>query len=672
MYSPVRRTAAKIESLEDRKLLAAFGTPWPDPRELTISFPADGAGIGSYSNDIRQEFDQVANRQEWEELALRAFQTWAVTADINVGLRNDSGIDFGTPGLTASDPRFGDFRIGSFPQVGLLANSVPFQAAAGTYSGDVLLNSSTQFKYHDWAGGLAPDPATLGPDDFDLYSVLLHEAGNALGLDDSVDNWTVMFRQYTTPKGALTQDDINEIQALYGARTDPFESVDNGQLQVATIIATPTGFDPDADVIRTQGSLVTGTDVDFYELSPISGRDSVTLRLNAAGISLLESRFEVLDSAGQLIDESVSVSVFDNDNTVQLTGLQNHSTIYLRVSALDSSGVYSVGDYGLEIDYRPAAIQASDPAPGAYDSGAGALHTNFALTDAEQGNNDTTGTAETLIAESFHPGTRYEHESSVSAAADVDVWKVTAPSQVNGRLLVNVAGVGLSQPDLAVQVVDSAGNTVGASGWLRPDGTWALEVAHPQASQDYFVSVSVDPSSSVSVGNYVVAAEFMEPSAQMNDFISADLDSTVDTFIRWTADKTKLFRFDLNASGGLAGEFVKLTIYDAHTQEMRMVLETPSDVTRTALVWLTQGDYVLRFTAYSVSGDPVSIINFTLTGDGISDDQDDHIPDPEEDDEHYTGYDYDHDYYADESYYYEYDSAYDYDYDYDYDYGYGY
>ena len=135
-----------VESLESRRLLVAFGAPWPDARDLTISFPDDQVDVGGYENDIQSTLDQIATRQEWQELSLRAYQTWAIHADINVGLRNDHNVAFGSPGLTVGDPRFGEFRIGAFPQQGILASSVPFQAIAGTYSGDLLLNSNEQFQ----------------------------------------------------------------------------------------------------------------------------------------------------------------------------------------------------------------------------------------------------------------------------------------------------------------------------------------------------------------------------------------------------------------------------------------------------------------------------------------------------------------------------------------------
>src|SRR6056297_3090782 len=107
-------STSEFESLEDRRLLAAFGNAWPEPRDLTISFPADGVQLARQQNDINQTFDTLAARRDWQELALRAYQTWAIQAALNIGLRNDYNTDFGVPGMIVGDPRFGEFRIGSF------------------------------------------------------------------------------------------------------------------------------------------------------------------------------------------------------------------------------------------------------------------------------------------------------------------------------------------------------------------------------------------------------------------------------------------------------------------------------------------------------------------------------------------------------------------------------
>ncbi len=414
--SRVKHTTIEVEQLESRKLLAAFGTPWPEPHALTISFPEDGVGVGTYSNVARENFDAVAQRQQWQELALRAYQTWSIHADINVGLRNDHGLDFGVPGLSQADPRFGDFRIGAIPQQGVLANVVPFQPLAGTYSGDILLNTNENFQYHDWAGGIAPDMTNQPTDARDLFSVLLHESGNSLGLTDTGAEDAVMFGQYTVPKGVLTQDDIDRIVELYGARTDPYEPYSNDELQIATLIATPIGFLPDSEVISTSGSLNAATDVDYYQVTPLADSDSATIRLRAAGISLLKSKVEILAGNGQVMAAGEASSIFENDLQLHVTGLQSDSPFYVRVSAA-AQDIYAVGDYELQIDYRPAATQAADAVAGDYDGGVDSLFANFDLIDAEIGVNDAVVDAQPLpAAAGFDQGSRFELASSVSAA----------------------------------------------------------------------------------------------------------------------------------------------------------------------------------------------------------------------------------------------------------------
>lgn len=658
-----RRDATRIDiqELEDRRLLVAFGTPWPDARDLTISIPADGVDIGPNDNVIRQTLDQVATREEWTELALRAYQTWSIVADINVGVRNDFDLPFGAPGLSTGDPRFGEFRIGAFPQMSLLANSIPFQAVAGTYSGDLLINSNESFHFHDWAGDQAPDPATLGPNDRDLFSLLLHETGNTLGLADNDSTLSVMFRQYSTPKGVLTQEDIDSIQALYGARTDPYESIDNGQVAVATVVSTPVGFDTSADVIRFRGSLKDSADLDHYKIIPVAGQDSATVRLRASGISLLQSKLEIVDASGQSLAQASSVSVTDNDNVLQVTGLLGQSEVYIRVSAADAASVYSVGDYVLEIDYRAQSVQAMDATPGDFDSGVDSLFTHFDLIDDEV-IADTISSASVLSQVSFvTEGERYELESSIGGAVDLDVYQVTAPSAVQGRLVVHVAGVGAGQADVRAEVLDSGGQPIGTAARLHSDGTFTVEVAEPVADTDYYIRISVDANSAVSVGNYVVTAEFEAPAQQMFSLFSTTTTNEDDVFIRWTATKTKLFRFDLDVDGGTSDQGIRLVIYDAHTYDVRAVVFARSGLTRTGLTWLQQGDYILQFSVMTPSGVSGAGLTYSLFADGVSDDQDD-----ETDDEMDPTYNYAYEYGWNDYEYCDYQGNGDYGYDYDY------
>src|SRR5262245_4077745 len=165
------RKRLSLELLEDRTMPALFGVAWPDPEHLTLSFAPDLTEVLGSQSQLFKVLDQQAPTAAWEREILRAFQTWAVNANINIGLVADSGAALGSSGLLEGDPRFGDIRIATYPlDHDVVAVAMPFDWAAGTWSGDVKLNSTYTF-------GIQPsDPG------YDIFSVLLHEAGHVFGL----------------------------------------------------------------------------------------------------------------------------------------------------------------------------------------------------------------------------------------------------------------------------------------------------------------------------------------------------------------------------------------------------------------------------------------------------------------------------------------------------------
>ncbi|MCA1685512.1 MAG: matrixin family metalloprotease, partial [Planctomycetia bacterium] len=183
-----------LEPLERRRLPAQFGVPWNDPTHLSISFVPDGAPIAGHRSDLFAALDAQEPTAVWRQEILRAFQTWAVQADVNFAVVPDGGEPLGAPGSDQHDPRFGDIRIGAQPMSPeVLSISVPHDPfLSGTWSGDVLLNSSVAF---DKNGA-------------DLFPVLLHEVGHVLGLDDSDDPSSVMFPHLDDTRDNLSPDDI--------------------------------------------------------------------------------------------------------------------------------------------------------------------------------------------------------------------------------------------------------------------------------------------------------------------------------------------------------------------------------------------------------------------------------------------------------------------------------
>ncbi len=183
-----RRPNLSIESLEDRTVPTAMGSPWPAPETLSLSFASDGTRVGQASSSLFDEMEGVGSTAAWQREILRAFQTWAAHTNANIALVADGGAAFGTPGEIQGDFRFGDIRIGAVPlSSDSLANASPFDWRIGTWSGDVLFNTRSQFAINPSRTSTAAD----------LYTVALHEAGHVFGMTHSGDPRSPMIEHYT-------------------------------------------------------------------------------------------------------------------------------------------------------------------------------------------------------------------------------------------------------------------------------------------------------------------------------------------------------------------------------------------------------------------------------------------------------------------------------------------
>src|SRR5207245_1600985 len=125
-----------------------WGMAWPNASHLTASFVPDGTNVDGAPSGLFQTMGAQNSTSAWQREVLRAFQTWAVNANINIGLVADGGQAVGATGLMHTDTRFGDIRIGSEPMGAdpldsqHLAIGSPYSPVAGTRAGDVFFNSA--------------------------------------------------------------------------------------------------------------------------------------------------------------------------------------------------------------------------------------------------------------------------------------------------------------------------------------------------------------------------------------------------------------------------------------------------------------------------------------------------------------------------------------------------
>src|SRR5581483_4201946 len=115
MRRDLRKRHFRVEPLEPRNLLTTFGVPWADARHLTISFVPDGTQVNGQKSNLFATLNAQSDAAVWQAAILKAFQTWGVNANVNVGVVPDDGEPLGTPGKTEGDPRFGDIRIAARP-----------------------------------------------------------------------------------------------------------------------------------------------------------------------------------------------------------------------------------------------------------------------------------------------------------------------------------------------------------------------------------------------------------------------------------------------------------------------------------------------------------------------------------------------------------------------------
>ena len=353
--SKVRRSAAlklptlsPLETLESRVVLfAASGNAWPAAQLITISFMPDGTDLGGgKSSNLQSTFNtKFGTAATWQNQILKAAQFWAQQTNINFSVVSDNGGAEGSGTNQQGDPNFGDIRIGgyNFGTSTLAQAFLPPPVNNYSIAGDIQFNTGATFNVGST---------------YDLFTVSTHEIGHALGLLHSTTTSAVMYSTYSAVISSLNADDISGIKSVYSAgavRTPDAQEANETTAAAKTVTINST---TKAAVVNSL-DLTTSTDLDYFKFTvPTGSATTLKAKVVATGLSLLDPKVEILNSAGTSIANASVTNGYGGTVTATYSGITAGQTYYVKISSVDALAAFKTGKYALVLNMGTGA----DPA----------------------------------------------------------------------------------------------------------------------------------------------------------------------------------------------------------------------------------------------------------------------------------------------------------------------
>jgi hypothetical protein len=324
----------------------------------------------------------------------------------------------------------------------------------------------------------------------------------------------------------------------------------------------------------TRGDLTNSTDVDVYTfVGPNDADDdddqTITVRLQSAGVSLLSARVqvyfieddqevEVANATANPDDGTTSINVsFDGDD-------EAGKRYYIRVLAADGTA-FNVGQYALAVNF----VEPNTTVPANLD--AVLLNSTGSLSGAELANVLEFGSSQLLNVDTgandrLRNATPLARNStgvnetigSFHRTNDIDFYRVTSPSTASNVLTVTAWPLVGDAVRPIVEVVNARGARIPADLIVNDQGVQMIEVRNIRPNTAYFVRVS---NANTATGNYFLTTQFSNTGTTLESLSTGrftNTNRTIENVQLLTETQQVFFNFTVNGSGLPAGAGVRV------------------------------------------------------------------------------------------------------------------